>query len=109
MERERSDTGGRRMKYILKHRKPIPCNDILKWSRWFETKHRRIRRTEVGEVVISTVFLGIDHALSGPPELFETMAFDKEMNELHCERCSTHRQALNQHWAVVKMAKESGI
>jgi hypothetical protein len=40
-------------------------------------KQRRIGLTNVGFIVVSTVFLTIDHAWEGPPILFETMLFPR--------------------------------
>lgn len=38
---------------------PIPCSDVLEWARWFETADRKVARTEVLGVTVSTVFMGI--------------------------------------------------
>lgn len=64
--------------YILNDAgEPIPCDDFMEWAQWFETAHRQIGKTVVGQSVISTVFLGLDHAFSGQgdPILWETMVF----------------------------------
>lgn len=48
--------------YILdEHGVPVVEPDILKWARWFEEHKRHVAETFVGDVRISTVFLGIDH------------------------------------------------
>lgn len=55
----------------------------MAWALWFETAERTIEETFVTHPItgavtrISTVFLGLDHnySPSGPPILFETMAF----------------------------------
>lgn len=64
-------------KYILtKNKRVVPCNDLLKWAKWFETADRLVEKTAVGEGVVSTVFLGIDHNFGGRQKLlFETMIF----------------------------------
>jgi len=68
----------------------------------------RVARTELcnGEVVVSTVFLGIDHAFTlepdtvgVPPLLFETMVFGGSFDELQ-HRTSTWCQALDEHHRV---------
>ena len=57
-------------------------NDVLEWARAFEEDDRVIaqgRHKERGKnVMVSTVFLGLDHNFFGvgPPLLFETMAFE---------------------------------
>jgi len=56
---------------------PVPMTDFVEWGRWMETADRRVAQTRHGDVLISTVFLGIDHShgLGPRPMLFETMAF----------------------------------
>ena len=65
--------------YILNdERNPILEPDVIKWGRWFENISNRILvKTQIGDVQVSTVFLGIDHNFSedGPPLLYETMIF----------------------------------
>lgn len=51
-------------------------DDILTWAAWFESEERHLFKTEIDGVLISTVFLGIDHAFGGQsPILYETMVF----------------------------------
>ena len=95
--------------YILKYRKPIPCNDLMKWGKWFENTHRRVRRTQINEhLFISTVFLGIDHGWNDNLELFETMVF-KNGEGQDCYRCDTWRNALKQHWEIVRLVSNDRI
>ena len=55
---------------------PIPVEDVLEWATWFDSGNRTVRFDEVGEVRVSTVFLGLDHSFGGEvPILFETMIF----------------------------------
>lgn len=57
-------------KYILDEKgNPIPEPNLLKWGRWMQTSEDRfVARTTVGESVVSTVFLGLDHQFGkGPP------------------------------------------
>lgn len=52
--------------------------DRHKWADWMRDVDRRVEeRTQIGEWLVSTVFLGIDHNWSGegPPVLWETMIF----------------------------------
>lgn len=52
---------------------------LMVWARWFGTMNRVIAQHMAGEhITVSTIFLGIDHNFgdSGPPILWETMAFD---------------------------------
>ena len=47
--------------------------DMMTWARAFEAGNR-VACTEVGEVTVSTVWLGIDHRFGvGPPLIFETI------------------------------------
>jgi hypothetical protein len=99
-------------RYILKHRKPVPCPDLLKWSLWLERNRNkvRIRRTVENDILISTVFLGLDHCFKGKGILFETMCFrieDGKVNymDIYCNRCRTHREALKMHWEAVEAVR----
>lgn len=63
-------------KYILKGRKPVPCQDPIEWADWFSGSNRVVRQEKIGNACVSTVFLSIDHQFGdGPPLLFETMIF----------------------------------
>lgn len=105
-----STTG--RLYYILDEdgKTPIPAS-LEEWGRMFmDPEKRTVSRTELiiggDTVVVSTVFLGLDHNFSpagGPPILFETMIFGGEHDQYQI-RCSTHEQALEQHEAVERIA-----
>jgi hypothetical protein len=64
-------------RYILDAKKPVECEDLLTWAKWFETANRHVAVEERDGVRVSTVFLGHDHRFGGdgPPILFETMIF----------------------------------
>ena len=84
-------------KYILKGHKPVLCNNLRDWGRWFETADRRVAESHNGKVRVSTVFLGLDHQWGkGPPMLFETMIFGGEHDQYQ-ERCSTWDEAEAMH------------
>ena len=64
--------------FILNGKVPEATTDILRWGRAFgDGDSRRVAETQVGDVWVSTIFMGLDHNYSrqGPPILFETMAF----------------------------------
>lgn len=95
--------------YILKGHKVVPCEDINEWGKWFATADRKVAQTKIGDIEISTVFLGLNHNYLNrdSPLVFETIAFggprDGEM-----ERYSTweeaemgHERWIGEH-AVVK-------
>lgn len=96
--------------YILKYRKPVPCDDLIKWAEWTQKnwRKRRIRKHFIGGLRISTVFLSIDHGIiSGEPELFETMIFGNDFETATLfKRYATHREALHGHAEAVAYAKQ---
>jgi hypothetical protein len=69
--------------YILdNNHKPVPVAEIREWARWYETADRHVGRTQIDEMIVSTVFLGIDHSWDGAkPLLFETMVFEPNHND----------------------------
>lgn len=92
--------------YILKENGvPAVENDLMKWCAWLqEAKAKGIKRVGsdmIGEVHVSTVFLGLDHAfMHGPPILWETMVFGGPLHE-ECERCAGNREqaeAMHARW-----------
>jgi hypothetical protein len=87
-------------KYLLIGQTPVPCEDLMEWALAFEVMDRRVASTNVlgGLCLVSTVFLGLDHAfLGGPPLLFETMAFWRGEFGGEMRRCSTWAEAEAQH------------
>lgn len=83
---------------------PEPCDVVA-----FENIDRRVARDKVGDVTISTVFLGLDHSFdeSGPPILFETMVFGGPLDEEQV-RYATWDEAVAGHAAMVQRVKEAG-
>lgn len=63
--------------YILNDKREAVLEpDATKFSRWFEKADRTVLRDTCGGVLVSTVFLGVDHGFgTGKPVLFETMIF----------------------------------
>lgn len=88
-------------KYILDGHEPVPV-DLMTWARWFETADRHVARTEVRPgVMVSTVFLGIDHSFgTGKPLLFETMVFSDYGGDNEV-RYATWDEAVAGHVAIV--------
>lgn len=102
-------------RYILNDEgDPEPCEDLMTWARFMENQDaRRIALDTVGEVMISTVFLGLDHNFAnfagvvGGAILFETMIFngphDQEQQRYH-----TRLEALQGHLEMLaRVLKES--
>lgn len=95
------------MNYILNAAgDPVAEPDVLAWALWFGSAERTIARTELpNDVMVSTVFLGIDHNFGGgPPILFETMIFGGPLDEAQY-RYTTREIALIGHEAAVVEAK----
>ena len=70
--------------YILENKTPVPLEDTETWEQWFNNPdNRRVGETQVGESVVSTVFLGIDHRFAdkGAPQFFETQVFGGDFHE----------------------------
>lgn len=74
-----------------------------------KTDHR-VAVTRIGLVLVSTVWLGLDHNHGyGPPMLFETMLFcdDSDDPRNHClTRYSSEEAALRGHLAAVDALRE---
>ena len=86
-------------KYVLDEQgEAVPCNDLMEWARWFENAEgRRVANDHVGDVRVSTVFLGLDHSFGGAvPILWETMIFGGE-HDGYQERYSSRRDAVAGH------------
>lgn len=74
---------------------------------------RMVARTEIGPLIVSTIFLGIDHNFGfGPdkdPLLFETMIFGgderSDFAESYCERYHTWGEAEAGHAQAVILAE----
>lgn len=90
--------------YVLKDKTPVHVPDVMTWARWFESADRHIANTNIGDVHISTVFLGLDHGYSelGPPLIFETMIFGGEHDQYQ-DRCSTYEEAEAMHKRAVAL------
>lgn len=69
-----------------------PIADVLEWARLMEVDENKfVEQTEIAPgILVSTVWLGIDHSLLGsPPLIFETLIFggalDQEMDRYPTE------------------------
>lgn len=99
-------------RYILQDGRAIPCPDLISWAKWFENfDNRRIAATHVGDLRVSTVFLGLDNGFgSGPPILWETMVFGPTGEPLHehTSQYSSHSEALKAHAELVAALQDLG-
>lgn len=96
-------------KYILVDKKPILEPDLLRWGNFMKkNKDRIVKQENIGNIKISTVFLGVDHSWNDHfPALFETMIFGGEHSEYQ-ERYTTWDEALAGHETAKKMVAEKG-
>lgn len=94
--------------YVLRGKEPVPTDSVIEWGQFFESDNRMVARAEVGDITISTVFLGIDHRFmdDGPPLLFETMIFGGVHNEYQ-ERYSTWEEAEAGHARAMALVEAS--
>jgi hypothetical protein len=92
------------MFFKLKHRKVVPSS-MIEFANMLDSG-RRVRLTMVGNIKISTVFLGVDHSHNRVSQFFETMLFSADKDYSYQTRCETHRQALAMHREAVRMVKD---
>lgn len=90
--------------YILDgHRAVVEPNQNV-WAEWFGKHDRRVARTEIGNAVVSTVFLSLDHSYGdGPPMLFESLIMGGPMDQ-EMRRYSTWEEAERGHADLVQCA-----
>jgi hypothetical protein len=94
--------------YILKDKTPIPVDDFMEWAKWNQNADRTVKKTEIGDIIISTVFLGLNHSFdagTNKPLLFETMIFGGELDG-DMWRYSTWEEAEEGHEKAVQLVKE---
>lgn len=65
--------------YYLDNMRVKSCESLDEWTNAMRGVDSTIEKTEIGEVLVSTVFLAVDHNFSfndnSNPILFETMVF----------------------------------
>lgn len=71
--------------YILEGTTPKPVS-FLTWVQWFNPANRRVKHDTFGEILVSTVFFGINHIL------FETMILGGDYDGER-QRYSTYAEA----------------
>lgn len=95
--------------WILEGKTPKAV-DLMTWAKWLESPDRIIKQTNVGDVKISTVFLGLDYSFSNEPDhepiLYETMVFGGKLNDSQ-ERYTTYDLAEAGHAKWVKKVEAS--
>ena len=110
-----------RGQYILdEHGNPKREPNLFKWAMWLEHSHdskgkdnRIIARDHIGEIFISTVFLGLDHnpdnlrrtGKRGKPVLWETMIFGGQHDQ-YMRRYASRDDAVVGHSEALEMVKD---
>lgn len=93
--------------YILRKRKPQPCGNVRDWYTWMAVGRRQVARTRISaDVIVSTVFLGVDHNWTGKggPVLFETMVFGGKM-DMYQARARSWKDAVRCHQVAFLLAR----
>lgn len=94
--------------YILNEDHSVRATEnLVEWSKFFSTPgSRTVKKEQIGEYLVSTVFLGTDHnwGWGEEPLLFETMIFKDDLN--YQRRCTTWEQALEMHKEAVAFVKD---
>lgn len=93
--------------YILVDKDPVPEPDFGAWVTWYVNFDHRVDETQVGHLIVTTVFTGLNHAVSGPPQVFETTIVNLHTGETTNpdERCATWEEALCMHRQAVERAR----
>ena len=94
---------------------PIPEPNVLAWARWFEKANRHLGDDTIGEVRVSTVFLGFGFYSEFESEqgkklfLWETMTFGPEPWDNLCEKYSSREEALAGHAKWVAAVRDGRL
>jgi hypothetical protein len=105
-------------RYILNDEgDPEPCEDLMTWAAFMENQDaRRIALDTVGDVMVSTVFLGLDHnfawlgrGANPHPLVFKTMVFNGPLDQEQ-DRYHTRLEALIGHAEMLaKVLNAAGV
>jgi len=95
-------------RYYDRDGSPMPTSKWTWLFSYFE-EYRLVEQTEIGQLLVSTVWLGIDHSFGygDEPIIFETMVFglSDEWDE-YMQRYSTEEEAKRGHEQVVTAIRE---
>jgi len=89
---------------------PVPC-DLMTWAEWMEMRKCQIAVEHLGDAIVSTIFIGLDHRFlgDGPPILWETMICGgTDEKDGWCKRYSSRADALAGHAAAVAWVMGEG-
>lgn len=88
---------------------PVSMEEWVAWSMRQVKEHGGItsivRQDHVGDVLVSTVFLGLNHAIGGElPQVFETMIFGGEHHDYQ-QRYATWGEADLEHRRALRLVR----
>ena len=95
--------------YILEeNNKPIKATSVIEAAEWLEKnpEKKAVKQEHIGDIFISTVFLGLDHAWdSDVPVLWETMIFGGEHDQYQ-DRYTSYEDALEGHQTALNLVNK---
>lgn len=112
-------------RYILDGTNPVEEPDLKKWELWYAQANRVIRHTDIPVtndnrfmlkilepdciVKVTTLFLGIDHALNGNTPLLYTTKIIGGQHDQRQQWTSTWEEAVFEHEFNVKALHNGGF
>lgn len=95
--------------YILDDENKPVRSTIVDCSMWLQNNPERkaVKQEHIGNIFISTVFLGLDHAWNSDiPVLWETMIFGGKHNQYQ-DRYTSHEDALEGHQKAINLVNST--
>lgn len=90
--------------YYDRQGRPIELEEFARLMR--DLSYRRVAWDAVGDLGVSTVWLGLDHSFGiGPPLIFETMIFEGGPLNTECRRYGSEAAALAGHREVLELCR----
>jgi hypothetical protein len=94
-----------------KENNPVICVDMADYAEWLENNKNQkvVKQENIDDILVSTVFLGLDHSFSTPwnnPILWETMIFGGEFDQYQ-DRYSSYEDALKGHEKAMKLVSKN--
>lgn len=88
---------------------PVAVPSLERWVQWLDKSKRSVAVDHVGDVRVSTVFLGLDHGFGAYPQpiLWETMVFGGKLDQEQARCSGTREQAEAMHAAMVQRVRNS--
>lgn len=108
-EREMPYWGDHPYVYVLQGHEPRPARSWDEYAQFVSDFNNMCVRQDSldGELLVSTVFLGLDHSLYAErPVLFETMVFGPTRYHLYQRRYCTWDEAVEGHAETLKMVQD---